>query len=272
MAVGMKARRQGGGRKPRRDKQGRASVSPPPVTPPLPLADGGAEEATGSATQKVDAAPGEAVDDAAAASPAAALSVASADAAFEIDLLRLLVKTCVALFHVGKKDCALSLLSALYYTERFHNHTSLVRMVLVDLATLHRTPDVHHLLLRQLIAEHPSSPVLWVLFSRMHKQMHQLHMNRKYLLRQFMLHPGILLLMVLTGNEHFTHSAYSSAVAHYVAALLQQPEDKMWDPFLCLMVGLCYLLRVMGKNTANRHECALRAFSFLFQYAKLRNV
>ena len=51
-------------------------------------------------------------------------------------------------------------------------------------------------------------------------------------------------------------------IAEYLRAYRLRPQS----PLISLCVGTTYLVQVMQKNTFNRHQTVLRAFTFLQQY------
>jgi hypothetical protein len=108
--------------------------------------------------------------------------------------------------------------------------------------------------------------------------------NSKFIVRLFLRNSSCdPTLSQMVGNDYYISREYSTAVAHYFHVLLSGLDkdsqvikkgegfciSRDSDPYMLLMIGLCYLNQVMSKSTIDRHTFCLRAFLFLFKYAEI---
>jgi hypothetical protein len=81
---------------------------------------------------------------------------------------------------------------------------------------------------------------------------------RTHLIQLLMRFQDSLPLMLLVGHQ----LRGGLRIAEYLRAYRLRPQS----PLISLCVGTTYLVQVMQKNTFNRHQTVLRAFTFLQQY------
>ncbi|KAK2951697.1 putative General transcription factor 3C polypeptide 3 [Blattamonas nauphoetae] len=85
-------------------------------------------------------------------------------------------------------------------------------------------------------------------------------------------------LQMMTGNEFFFGNSMATALAHYETAqrIIQALHarglaEKTGDPYIQLLISLCYLFFSLNKSVTDRHFLVLKAFASFQTYATLRN-
>ncbi|KAH3743287.1 general transcription factor 3C polypeptide 3 [Pelomyxa schiedti] len=88
----------------------------------------------------------------------------------------------------------------------------------------------------------------------------------RFIVRSAILHPTSVPLMLLVGHLCLSTAFYGLALAEYLTAYKFFSEE----PIINLCIGVTLLHRVMNRCNPNRHYMCIQAFSFLYQYYRLK--
>eukprot|EP00698_Gefionella_okellyi_P021832 TRINITY_DN714_c0_g1_i2.p1 TRINITY_DN714_c0_g1~~TRINITY_DN714_c0_g1_i2.p1 ORF type:complete len:766 (+),score=172.16 TRINITY_DN714_c0_g1_i2:34-2298(+) len=114
-------------------------------------------------------------------------------------------------------------------------------------------------------AKRPDDLLMWELLNDISARMN-MDLDVKLLTRMLIRHPNSLPVLILAGNFGFLGGYLRLAMGEYLYALESLPTE----PLLHLLMGCCYLTRVMAKGVTDRHFVVMQAFAYMFKYAQLR--
>lgn len=119
-----------------------------------------------------------------------------------------------------------------------------------------------------VVSQRPRNIAVWNLYYSIVCRLGIQHFDslRTPFVRMLLQNPDSLPLLLLVGHQCAANRDMGVALAEYLHAFRKSPKD----PLISLLIGVSYLTMVMQKNTLNRHQVALRAFTFLSQYYRLR--